>query len=266
MNHTSASLEDGQSILSRDWWRIARLTLPFTIAFGAVLTLEIIAIARIDQWLPIDSFQTAARYSMYVSAIALWLRLCIIGAGVFYVLRSLGDGPTVSFFRQWCVVGLFLALSLLAVDYWSYRLQFGDGAGNEVAVRTQWLATLYARLIVFYAAARLALGIVRTIRQQTGLLSAWSATSTMQSFGWFVVLLLIKLFIDSVIVEFISFIPVVAPFWFLPNELSPMRYFVGQGVEIVAQSCGVFLYVAFCVVAARRSGSPTTRDETSARN
>ncbi len=265
MNQTSASLEDGKSILTRDWRRIARLIAPFAIAFGAVLTLENIAIARIDQWLPIDSFQTAAQYSLYVSAVALWLRLCLIGAGVFYVLRSLGDGPTVSFFRQWCVVGLFLTLSLLAIDYWSYRLQFGDSAGNEVAVRTQWLATLYARMIVFYAAARFALGIACATRLQTGLFSAWSATSTMQSFGWFVVLLLIKLFIDSVIVEFISFIPVVAPFWFLPNELSPMRYFVGQGVEIVAQSCGVFLYVAFWVLAARRSNSPTTPDESSER-
>jgi len=76
-----------------DWWRIARLALPFAVAFGAVLLVETVLVAKIDLWLPVDSFQAGARYSIYVSAVSLWLRLCIIGAGAFFSLKSLGRNP-----------------------------------------------------------------------------------------------------------------------------------------------------------------------------
>lgn len=235
-----------------DWWRIARSTLPFAVAFGTILLVETILVAKIDLWLPVDSFQTAARYSVYVSAAGLWIRLCIIGAGISFSLKSLGRSPGNQFLPFWIRVCLGLALLLMAVDFWSYRLQFFGSEGSSESTRWYWLATLYVRVALYYVATRLLLGASCMVaHRENRLAAAWTATTTVQSIAWFLALLVIKLFVDDVIVDLVSFMPVISPFWFIPDELSPMRYFFGHGIDIFAQSCGVFFYVAFWIAADR---------------
>lgn len=246
-----------RGITEWDWWRIIRSVLPFAAAFGAILVVETVAIAKIDLWLPVESFRAAARDSLYVSAVGLWLRLCVIGAAVSFVLKSQGRDPGAGFLRFWCIVSLGLALSLLLVDIWTHRLQFGDTATGGESQRWLWLATLYARVVLYYVAVRLLLSATCAAKGSGNrLVAAWTATTTLQSLAWFLALLAIKLFVDRVIVDMVSFVPVVAPFWFIPNELSPMRYFVGHGIEIFVQSCGVFFYVAFWIAADRRICAP----------
>jgi hypothetical protein len=259
-------------VLTQNWRRLACVILPFSIAFGAVLVVENVAIAKIDRWLPVESFQTAARYSVYVSAAALWLRLCVVGVGVSFAFKALhrngGAGPAAGFPRFWFIVCLGLALSLMAIDLWAYSIQFGDASTSETTARWSWLATLYARIAVYYLAVRLLLGASCARRVGTNrAAAAWNATTTLQSFGWFLALLVLKLVVDGVIVDLVSFAPVVSPFWFVSDEISPVRYFFGHGIKIFAESCGVFLYVAFWIAADHRicarepAGSPG-RDQT----
>jgi len=244
------------TVRSQDWRRVLRVILPFSIAYAGLLLVENISVAKIDLWLPIDSYETATEYSLYVSTAALWLRLCVVGSGVFYALRVFGHderGPLRgSFLRFWCVVSLAFALSLLVIDLWSHEIHFVSESSSDESVRWLWLATLYARIALFYIATRFLLGASKVGRNAPiGWMAAWTATTTLQSVGFFLTLLVIKLVVDDVFVTLLSFVPVISPFWFVPNELSPMRYFVGQGVQILAQSCGVFLYVAFWIAADR---------------
>lgn len=244
-------------LLKQRWQQVLRAILPFSIAFGALLLVENIAVARIDRWLPIETFEAAAQYSLYVSAVALWFRLCIVGAGIAYVLKSINSdispSPPRGFLGFWCAVCLVLVLSLLALDYWIFVIQFGDPPWGDVSMRWFWLATLYIRILLYFVAVRLLLGALHVASNPiTDAAAAWSATTAVQSIGWFFALLVLKLFVDSVVVNLISFAPVISPFWFVPNELSPMRHVIGQGIDIAAQSCGVFLYVAFWIVAYHR--------------
>jgi hypothetical protein len=240
-----------------DWWRIARWALPFAVAFGAVVRGESVLVAKSGIWLPGDCFQVGEGYTSEVSAVGLWLRLCVIGAGAFFSLKSLGRSPGDQFLLFWILVCLGLALSLMAVDFWSYQLQFVGSGGSSESTRWSWLATLYVRVALYYIATRLLLGASCVGRNRgSRLAAAWTATTTMQSMVWFLALLIIKLFVDGVLVNLISFAPVIAPFWFIPDELSPMRYFAGYGIDILAQSCGVFFYIAFWIAADRRFRAP----------
>lgn len=240
-------------IADAEWRRTARLTVPFAVGFGAILLAESVAIARIDRWLPIDSFEAAAKYSLYVSAVALWLRLCLVGGAVYVALKGYGRRLRPGFLWFWATVSAGLALALLAVDLWAHLIQFGATTSDGVTQRWLWLTTLYVRIICYYIAVRLLLGAfcLAAGDHRWSLKAAWTSTTTLQSLMWFLVLVAVKLFIDGVIVNFVSYAPVISPLWFIPDELSPMRYFVSHGIDIVTQSCGVFLYVAFWIVADR---------------
>lgn len=236
-----------------DWRRTVRLSVPFAVGFGAILLAENVAIARINRWLPVDSFEAAAKYSLNVSAAALWLRLWLIGGAVYLVLKGHGRPLRPGFLRFWGTVGLGLALALLAVDLWLHQIQFGEIASDAITQRWLWLATLYVRIICYYIAVRMVLGAfcLGAEERRASFTAAWTAITTLQSLIWFLSLLAVKLFVDGVIVDFVSYAPVISPFWFIPDELSPTRYFVSHGIDIVTQSCGVFLYVAFWIVADR---------------
>ena len=64
--------------------------------------------------------------------------------------------------------------------------------------------------------------------------------------------------IENVLVTMLSYVPLIAPFWFVPDELSESRYFVGQGVRVAAESIGILLYVAFWIALDRRLTAPTS--------
>lgn len=243
-------------LIARDWRRLLLVVAPFAIAYGILVVVESIAIARIDFWLPVDSFQVAAEYSIYVSAVGLWLQFCIIGAGVAFALNKFRNDDNTEeragFLGFWCLVCLILALSLMAVDFWAYNLQFSNAERSGATMRWLWLATLYTRIVLYFIAARFLLGASRPVRAGTNRwTAAWTATTTWQSIGLFFVLLVLKLSVNGVLIDLISFTPVVSPFWFVQDELSPMRDIVGQGVQIVAESLGVFLFVGYWLVVDR---------------
>lgn len=230
--------------LSEDWRRILLRTLPCILLYAGLLVLENFAIARMDRWLPVDTMQTATNYSAMISSVSLWLRLCVVGMAVHRLLAPESDAePALSgsrFLGFWCGVSLMLAASLLAVDLWRGGLQFRDPPLADDTLRWFWLASVYGQVILYYVGARVLFG-APGVGRGTGT-SAWTATTTLRSLGLFLILLILNLTIGTVLVTVVSYIPVIAPFWFIPNELSEIRYFVGQGTRIFAESLGVPLY------------------------
>ncbi len=243
--------------LSEDWRRILLRTLPYAILYAGLLVLENIAIARMDRWLPIDTMETATGYSALISSVSLWLRLCVIGMAVRQLLPSDADADrefsTRRFLRFWCGVCLVLAALLMTVDLWRGGLQFRDPPLADDALRWSWLASVYVQVILYYLGARILFGAPGVGRNDASWTSAWAATTTLQSLGLFLLLLILNLTIENVLVTMISYIPVIAPFWFIPNELSELRYFVSQGTRIAAESLGVPLYAAFWLALDRQS-------------
>jgi len=244
-----------------DWRRIIGLTLFLGLAYVGLLVLENYAIARIDWWLAIDSFEDGAWYSVFISVLSLWLRLCIIGVGVFVAFNALrADGGLAlpkKFLSFWCVVCLVFALSFLAIDLFLQDLQFTTEPLENVTMRWIWLSSVYVRIALLYFAARFLLGGLSFTGEGSNRAgAAWRATTTWQSLGLVFGILVIKMIIDGVFVNLVSYLPIVSPFWFVPDEMSPMRHIVGQGAWIIAQGCGVFIYVAFFVAAGRRISQP----------
>ncbi len=244
------------SALSGDWRRIALRSLPYILIYAGLLVLENAAIARMDRWLPVDTMATATSYSAMISSASLWLQLSVIGMAVRRLL-AFDEDRTASLSGQrflifWCVVSLILAAALLTVDLWRGGLQFRDPPLGGDALRWSWLASVYVQVVFYYLGARLLFGAADVGRGTATWTSAWSATTTLQSLGFFLLLLILNLTVENVLVTVISYVPVIAPFWFIPNELSEMRYFVSQGTRIAAESLGVPLYAAFWLALDRR--------------
>lgn len=241
--------------LRQNWRTTLLLLFPVCVAYGALLALEGVAISWIDRWLPVSSFEEATRAAVFVTGAANWLRLCLIGLAVFLLLRRL-PLPTLqtrSFGIIWIVGSAAVALAILVVDFVQHHLQYGgnDYAGNTV--RFILLALMYAKIVTVYPGVRLLIGAASTAHDQgrQGLATAWNATSFLSSVGLLLLLIALKMTIETVLVSVISYLPFVAPFWFVPDELSRVRYFVGQGTRIVAESLGVMLYAAFFVMLVR---------------
>jgi hypothetical protein len=259
---TPGALAGAASLLTTDFPRLFGRLFPFLLAYAALLMLERAAIAKMDWWMEVDTMTVATRTSLFVSALATWLRLCVIGAAVWRALGLFAADGAVPVSRRflvlWGVVSALLAAAVLVADLWLNSLRFAEGEIGGEAVRTMWLGVIYAQLIAFWLAARLYFGAGVFGRGGT-LGAAWGAVGFWRSIALFVVLVGLKLAIETVLVSLISYLPVVAPFWFIPNELAESRFFVGQGAQIAAESLGVMAYVAFFVavdrdVAARRGG------------
>lgn len=252
----SGATGGGLLVPAAEWRRIFRIVLPLSLLYAGLLVAESYAIARIDWWLPVESFEDAVRYSSLVALAAQWLRLLIIGLGIFLAFnsrrRDAGIALPTRFLRLWSIVGLLLALSLTAVDVSLQEIQFNELVIDNALMRWIWLASVYARILFFYIAARLLLGAFCFARErQARWRAAWSATSLLQSIALVFGLLVLNQIIETVFVNVVSYVPVVSPFWFIPSELSPMRDLVGMGARIIAQSCGLFFYVAFAIAAER---------------
>jgi hypothetical protein len=241
--------------LSRNWWRSLVHLAPVVVAYAAVLALEGVAISWIDRWLPVSTFEGATWFALFVTAAATWLRLCLIGLGVYMIVQREAKTPLAgwSFFTVWTVGSAAVVLAMLVPDLGQHRLQYGGGSYSGETVRSILLLFIYAKLLLVYPGVRLLLGAVGHGGSPgiPKLLAAWNATSLMQSMWLFSLLIVLKLTIENVFVSLLSYIPFVAPFWFVPDELSRMRYFVGQGTRIAAESIGVLFYVAFFVAARR---------------
>ncbi len=139
-----------------------------------------------------------------------------------------------------------VAGAMLAIDLWQHNLQYGGANYSGETVRSMLLALVYAKIALVYPGVRLLLGVAR-MPKGTGFQSAWGMTALFESFGLYALLLVLKLAIETVLVTAISYLPFVAPFWFIPDELSRVRYFVGQGSRIAAESIGMLFFIAFFV-------------------
>ncbi len=241
--------------LPRLFWRL----LPFLLVYAALLVAERFVIAKMDWFIAVDTMEVATNGSVIISAVATWARLCVIGVAVWRalaLLREDGDAPgdeallSGRFLGLWAVIALLLAAALLGVDLWLNSLRFQEGEIGGETVRGMWLASIYVQLLALYLAARWFFG-AGAYGRGGPLGGAWVATGIWRSLWLFVVLVGLKLVIENVFVTMISYVPVLAPFWFIPNELSESRFFVGQGARITAETLGVLLYVAFFVAVDR---------------
>ena len=230
------------------WRRVALILIGLSILHGGLSVLEQISIMYMDYWIPLTSMEEAEWYSIAISQTAELIRFLLVGVAVLLTIRvvaSPGAGsPPARFLSFWSLVSLFLAVALLALDTVGYNLQFGGIAMDGETFRTYFLLLMYAKVVVYYLSLRLLFGAGKYSRgRPMGLRSAWTATSTIGSLLLFAAFLAIKLSIEGVIIPIVSYVPVVAPFWFVADELAPHRYVVGQGTRIFSEALGLSLYV-----------------------
>lgn len=229
--------------------------MPICIACAVLLALEGVAISWIDRWLPITTFEAATRSALFVTAGTTWLRFCLVGLGVYLILRRDAQTDWIGrrFGTEWAIGSAAVALAILAIDLGQHKLQYSGNSYSGETVRSILLLFIYAKILLVYPGVRLLLGAASPSgdRKERGLLTAWNATSLVASTRLCLLLIVLKLTIENVFVTVLSYMPFVAPFWFVPDELSRLRYFVGQGTRIVAESFGVMFYCAFFVAVAR---------------
>ncbi len=246
----------------RHWLTLFLLLLPVIITYALLLALEGVAISSIDQWLPVSSFESATRASLFVTASLTFCRLGLIGIGVWVVLNRWQptSRPAAHFALLWALASALVTGAVLAIDLWQHKLQYGGGNYTGEIVRSILLLTIYAKLLLCYPGVRLLCSTVRSVGTRNWS-TIWSTVPIVESIALYCCVLMLKLTIESVFVTAMSYLPFVAPFWFIPDELSRTRYFVGQGTRIVAECVGVLFYVAFFVAISRTTSrvcSPTT--------
>ena len=258
MSTTSGALAGAIALLSGNFFRLFWNLLPFLLVYAALLVGERFVIAKMDWFIAVDTMEVATRGSVMISSVATWGRLCVIGTAVWRamaILNAAGDTPAFGrFIGLWLVVSLLFAAALLGIDLWLNALRFQEGEIGGESVRTMWLASIYAQLFALYLAAGCLFGAGVYGRGGT-LGAAWRAAWFWRGVGLFLVLVGVKLTVEHVLVTMISYVPVVAPFWFIPNELAESRFFVGQGARITAETLGVLLYVAFFVAVDREASN-----------
>jgi hypothetical protein len=234
------------------WRKHATSALLLAAATAAILVIQSVSSARIDWWLPIETSEQAYTYATLIAFVSLWLQYCLIGwmvaRGLNAVLAPTAGFSTARFTVFWAIVSLLLVHTLLPLELQRNGLLF-VASGDSASMRTVWLASIYAEVVVYYVAFRFLLGAPRYARSEVRWLETWSVTTTAWSVAAFTALVLLKLFVDDVALKFLSYMPFIGPFWFIPNELSEHRYFVGQGTRIAAESLGAVLYAAFWMVA-----------------
>ena len=217
------------------------------IAYSALLVLESVAITRIDRWLPVSSFVSATWYALFVTAILTWLRLCLIGLGVQRLMisdcSSYQDGP-IRFAILWGIGSAIVAGAILSTDLLQHRLQYGAQSYSGETVRIFLLLFIYMKILLVYLGVRWLLVAAMPIPSTDGA-AGWISIPFAESIKLYFFLLLLKLTVENVFVSVLSYLPFVAPFWFIPDELSRLRYFVGQGIRIAAESLGALVYIAF---------------------
>lgn len=217
------------------------------IAYSALLALEGIAITRIDRWLSVSSFVSATWYALFVTAILTWLRLCLIGLGVQRLLitgRPCHQYGPVRFAILWGTGSAMVAGAILSTDLLQHLLQYGGESYSGETVRIFLLLFIYMKILLVYFGVRWLLVAAMPIPSSDKAVG-WTSIPFTESIKVYFLLLFLKLTVENVFVAALSYLPFVAPFWFIPDELSRLRYFVGQGIRIAAESLGALVYIAF---------------------
>ncbi len=223
------------------------------IAYSAFLALEGFAITRIDRWLPVSSFVSATWYALFVTAVLTWLRLCLIGLGVRLLMISdcsTSRNGLVPFAILWGMGSAIVAGAILSADLLQHRLQYGAESYSDETVRVYLLLFVYMKILLVYLGVRWLLVAAMPLPPSGGA-KGWTSIPFAESIKLYIFLLLLKLTVENVLVAALSYLPFVAPFWFIPDELSRLRYFVGQGTRIAAESIGAVFYIIFFAVFVR---------------
>lgn len=234
-------------VMTPFWRHMALILIGLCVLSGGLIILEQVSITYMDLWIPLTSMEEAEWYSIVISQTAEFSRIILVGIAVYLIAKAVvlpASGLSAArFLGFWSLVALFLALALLGLDTVGYNLQFGGVSMDGETFRTYFLLLIYAKVVVYYIALRLFLGAGKFAGVQgAGLRSSWKATSTLQSLVLFAVFLVIKLSIDGVLIPVVSYLPFVSPFWFIPDEMAPHRYLVGQGTRIVSEALALALY------------------------
>lgn len=216
------------------------------IAYGGLLGVEEYAVSKMDVFLTIESMEQAEVTAIAITAISEFLRLSVIGIAIWFLLRILQrDGMVAvrrSFLNLWIGASLVASALVLASNYTGYSAQFGEIVSDPEAFRTLLLGLIYFNMLIYYLFVRTVLGAGIGALSPKGIKSAWLATATLHSIGVLLVVVALKLSLENVAVSMLGFAPFIAPFWFIPDESAPHRYFVGQGTRIVAEAFAVPLF------------------------
>jgi len=233
---------------ARRRWLIPATLIFLAVAGLAALTIavETMAIVWLDRWLPVATMESALAWSLAISALAEGFRLVLVGAGVYLLAGRIPTLSRTEFGRAalifWSAVVLGLTVALLAVDLFQNGLHFRNPPLDQVAIRSAFLALLYLKLVFYFISFRLLLGA--PTRHAGAVNAAWRAARLWPSLGLFLVAVAVWLAVDSVLVTLLSYIPVIAPLWFI-DDGAPSRELIGQGTRVVAESLGVVAYVCY---------------------
>lgn len=237
-------------------WRHGWLPLvACTVLYGGSLGLEEFAITRMDVFLTIQSMEQAEVTAIVFNRLFEFIRLSLIGIAVWLALRSLPAEGVVRvaappFLGLWITAALVASVLIFGSSFAGYSAQFSDLVTNSEVFRALHLILIYVNVLIYYVFVRTVLGAAAGGPSPFGLKSAWLATSTAKSLLILLAVIAIKLAMESVAVSMLGFAPFVAPFWFIPDDSVPYRYFVGQGTRIVAESLAVPVLALLWIVLA----------------
>lgn len=161
----------------------------------------------------------------------------------------------------WIGCAVVLGVALLGLDTIGYLLQFGTIPMDGEAFRTAFLLLIYAKILAYYIGLRWLFGAGRfASAERKGLSAAWRVTTLGRSVLIVTGYLALWLAVEGVIIPILSYAPVIAPFWFIPDETAPYRFLVGQGTRILAEALAMMLYVLVWVMTFGGTIVPTPAD------
>ncbi|MGE3739728.1 MAG: hypothetical protein AB7I59_09525 [Geminicoccaceae bacterium] len=215
----------------------------------ALSVLEQISIVYMDAWIPLQSMEEAEWYTLVIGASAQAARIALVGIAIVAITRPLGKAAsarfsTARFIGFWLAVSLLIFAATLALDGVGYWLQFSGVAMEGTTFRWAFLGIIYAKLTTYF--------VLVTILFRAGAFATVAAgpiptTGLQAGIAGFFLFLLVWLSIDGVLIPLVSYLPVVSPFWFIPNQDEPSRFLVGQGSRLAAEAVAFVLYALLWV-------------------
>lgn len=215
----------------------------------ALSVLEQISIVYMDAWIPLQSMEEAEWYTLVIGASAQAARIALVGIAIVVIAGPLARAAstrfsTARFIGFWLAVSLLIFAATLALDGVGYWLQFSGIAMDGTTFRWAFLGLIYAKLIAFLVLVPILFGAGAFATASTGPLAALGLQVRVAGFFLF---LLVWLSIDGVLIPLVSYLPVVSPFWFIPNQDEPSRFLVGQGSRLAAEAIAFVLYALLWV-------------------
>ena len=254
------------SLLAAHRRHLSLTLISLAITSGGLNILEQLSIAYMDRWLPVTSMEQAEWYSIAISTFAESLRISLVGIAIYFVARPLAvlevrPLPPGRFLGYWIGCAVVLGVALLGLDTIGYLLQLGTIQMDGEAFRAAFLLLIYAKILAYYFGLRWLFGAGRfASAERKGLLAAWKATTLTRSLLVAAGYLALWLAVEGVILPILSYAPIIAPFWFIPDQTTPHQFLVGQGTRILAEALAMILYVLVWVITFGETIVPATSD------